>query len=128
MTNQTELVNEREIINETELPFSLKFDRFFSKPVYRKSLDAITIGFFVLVIIGPIIFIFLTILLNIPSIQKEVFNDKLLGDLKWQMMLQSLIVSFIIAAIAVAIDLIIAFPTAIILTRYNFKGKESNFQ
>ena len=116
MTDQTEILKEREISDDLELPFSLKFDRFFSKPIYRKSLDALTIGFFILVIIGPIIFIFLTILLNIPTINKEVFHDELLGDLKWQMMVESLIISFTIAAIAVAIDLVIAFPTAIILT------------
>ncbi|MBD3255130.1 MAG: ABC transporter permease subunit, partial [Candidatus Lokiarchaeota archaeon] len=124
MKTQDQILVKSQDTKEEDLSFSLKFDRFFSKPVYRKSLDAITIGFFILVIIGPIVFIFLTIFLNLPTINKQVFHDELLGDLKWQMILQSLLISFIIAAIAVAIDLIIAFPTAIVLTRYNFKGKE----
>lgn len=109
---------------EPSLSLSLKVDRFFSKPVYRKSLDTITIIFFVLVIIGPIINIFSTIFLNIPSIYSDVFADDLIGDLKWLNILNSLGVSFSVAAIAVAIDIILAFPTSIILTRYNFRGKK----
>ncbi|MFX1452484.1 MAG: ABC transporter permease [Promethearchaeota archaeon] len=124
MKNQKSIQEEEKKLIENELPLSLKFDRYFSQPIYRKSLDAITIGFFLLVIIGPIVFIFLTIFLNIPEINKKVFNDKIVGDLKWQLIVQSLIISFLIAAIAVAIDLVIAFPTAIILTRYEFKGKD----
>ncbi|MGB5911322.1 MAG: ABC transporter permease subunit, partial [Promethearchaeia archaeon] len=109
---------------EIQLPLSLKIERFFSKPIYRKSLDSITIAFFVLVIIGPIINIFSTIFLNIPSISEDVFNDGLIGNLQWLNILNSLGVSFSIAAIAVAIDLVIAFPISIILTRYNFRGKK----
>jgi thiamine transport system permease protein len=109
---------------EPNLPLSLKVDRFFSKPIYRKTLDTITIVFFVLVIIGPIINIFSTIFLNIPSIYHDVFNDELIGDLKWLNIINSLGISFSIAAIAVGIDILIAFPMAIILTRYNFRGKK----
>ncbi|MFX0019919.1 MAG: ABC transporter permease [Promethearchaeota archaeon] len=106
------------------LPLSLKIERFFSKPIYRKSLDSITLAFFALVIIGPIINIFSTIFLNIPSIGEDVFNDALIGNLQWLNILNSLGVSFSIASIAVAVDLIIAFPISIILTRYNFRGKK----
>ncbi|MFX1588109.1 MAG: hypothetical protein ACFFC1_08140, partial [Promethearchaeota archaeon] len=65
------------IVDELKLPFNLKVDRFFSKPIYRKSLDIIVIIFFLLVIIGPVINIFSTILLNIPAINQDVFNDEL---------------------------------------------------
>jgi len=124
MTNQeTALKNPIEPSDE-KLPFSLRFDRFFSKPKYRKTLDSITIIFFALVIIGPIINIFLTIFLNIPAINERVFNDPLLGDLQWLNILNALGASFSIAGLAVAFDLIIAFPTAIILTRYKFRGKK----
>jgi thiamine transport system permease protein len=109
---------------EANLSLSLKIDRFFSKPVYRKGLDTITIIFFILVVIGPIINIFSTIFLNIPSIYSDVFADDLIGDLKWINILNSLGVSFSVAAIAVIIDIILAFPTSIILTRYNFRGKK----
>ena len=124
MNEQTKKVGKGSSKEEETLPLDLKVDRFFSKPVYRKSLDAITLLFFVLVIIGPIINIFLTIFLNIPSINRRVFNDELLGDLQWRNILSALGVSFSIAAIAVMFDLIIAFPTAIILTRYKFKGRK----
>lgn len=117
-------VLEDQELNKLRVPFSLKFDRFFSKPIYRKSLDTITIIFFILVIIGPIINIFSTIFLNIPSIYKDVFNDELIGDLQWMNILKSLGASFSIATIAVIVDIIIALPTAIILTRYDFKGKK----
>jgi thiamine transport system permease protein len=109
---------------ENNLSLSLRIDRFFSKPVYRKTLDTITITFFILVIIGPIINIFSTIFLNIPSIYHNVFADELIGDLQWMNILQSLGVSFTIATVAVIFDIIIAFPVSIILTRYNFRGKK----
>jgi thiamine transport system permease protein len=109
---------------ESNLPLTLKVDRFFSKPIYRKTLDTITIVFFVLVIVGPIINIFSTIFLNIPSIYHDVFNDELIGNLKWLSILNALGVSFSIAAIAVGVDILIAFPMAIILTRYNFRGRK----
>ena len=109
---------------EGNLPISLKIDKFFSKPVYRKSLDAITLIFFALVVIGPIINIFSTIFLNIPAINNDVFNDNLIGNLQWRNILSSLGYSFSIAAIAVGIDILIALPISIILTRYNFRGKK----
>jgi len=115
---------EKAVEEELQLPIGLRIDRFFSKPVYRKSLDTIVILFFGLVIIGPIINIFSTIFLNIPTINRDVFNDELLGNLQWLNILSSLGYSFTIAAIAVGIDIIIAFPISIILTRYNFRGKK----
>ena len=72
------------------MPLSLKIDRFFSKSIYRKSLDSIVIIFFLLVIIGPVINIFSTILLNIPAINQDVFNDELLGNLQWLNILNSI--------------------------------------
>ncbi|MFX1557615.1 MAG: ABC transporter permease [Promethearchaeota archaeon] len=112
------------LAEEDNLPISLKVDRFFSKPIYRKTLDFITIGFFVLVIIGPIINIYSNIFLNIPAINRDVFNDDLIGNLQWLNILKSLGISFSIASIAVAVDIVIAFPISIILTRYNFRGKK----
>ncbi len=117
-------MEEEQFVEELKLPLNLKVDRFFSKSIYRKSLDTIVIIFFILVIIGPIINIFSTILLNIPAINQDVFNDELLGNLQWLNILRSLGYSFTIAAIAVGIDIIIAFPISIILTRYNFRGKK----
>lgn len=117
-------LEEKEITKDLQLPLSLKIDKFFSKPKYRKSLDSIVIIFFILVVIGPIINIFSTIFLNIPAINRAIFNDELLGNLQWINILRSLGYSFTIASIAVGIDIIIAFPISIILTRYNFRGKK----
>ncbi|MFX0006130.1 MAG: ABC transporter permease [Promethearchaeota archaeon] len=111
-------------VEELKLPLSLKLDRFFSKSIYRKSLDTIVIIFFILVIIGPIINIFSTIFFNIAAINEDVFNDSLLGNLQWINILKALGTSFSIASIAVGIDIVIAFPISIILTRYNFRGKK----
>ncbi|MBN1802166.1 MAG: iron ABC transporter permease [Candidatus Lokiarchaeota archaeon] len=117
-------LNKQKKTNGNQLSLSLRVDKLFSKPLYRKILDAITIVFFFLIIIGPIINIFSTIFINTSSIDQTVFNDPLLGDLKWQRILEALGNSFFIATVAVIFDLIIAFPTAIILTRYNFRGKK----
>ncbi|MBY9006910.1 MAG: iron ABC transporter permease [Candidatus Lokiarchaeota archaeon] len=106
------------------LPISLKIDRFFSKPIYRKGLDTSTIIFFLLVIVGPVLYIFFSIFLNIPSINEDVFNDELIGDLQWTIILKSLFNSFSIAGLAVCIGILLAFPISIILTRYNFRGKK----
>jgi len=124
MLKKNQNLKEEYLKEELKLPLSLKIDRFFSKSIYRKSLDTIVIIFFILVIIGPIINIFATILLNIPSINKDVFNNSLLGNLQWLNILSALGYSFSIASIAVGIDIIIAFPISIILTRYNFRGKK----
>jgi thiamine transport system permease protein len=109
---------------ENSLSISLKIDKLFSKPIYRKTLDTITIIFFLLVIVGPVINIFSTLFLNIPAIHNDVFADNLLGNLQWNNILRSLGYSFSIATIAVGADIIIAFPISIILTRYNFRGKK----
>lgn len=109
---------------ENSLSISLKIDKLFSKPIYRKTLDTITIIFFLLVIVGPVINIFSTLFLNIPAIHNDVFADNLLGNLQWKNILRSLGYSFSIATIAVGADIIIAFPISIILTRYNFRGKK----
>lgn len=107
-----------------ELSLTLKLERYFSKPKYRKTLDAVTITFFILVVIGPVINIFSTIFLNLPSIYNDVFADELIGNLQWLNILNSLSVSFTVATVAVIFDIIIAFPVSIILTRYNFRGKK----
>ncbi|MGQ4873129.1 MAG: ABC transporter permease [Promethearchaeia archaeon] len=125
MVQESKLVSKnKDRLIEKKIPLSLRIDRHFSKPIYRKSLDSITIGFFILVIIGPVIYIFLSIFLNIPRIYHDVFNDELLRDLKWRIILNSLLISFSIAALAVLFGLLLAFPISIILTRYNFRGKK----
>src|SRR5271157_1389362 len=57
-----------------------------SKPRYRKISDAVVIGFFVFVIIGPIFNIFSTIITSTNQINSTVFNDPLTGAFQWQLM------------------------------------------
>jgi len=95
-----------------------------SKPRYRKLTDGIVIGFFIFVIIGPIFNIFSTVVVSYWEIQSNVFNDPLTGDLQWQIMGTVLLRSFWIAGLAVLIDVIIGLPMAILLTRFEFRGKQ----
>ena len=95
-----------------------------SKPRYRKISDAVVIGFFVFVIIGPIFNIFSTIITSTNQINSTVFNDPLTGAFQWQLMGSVLLRSFWIAGLAVLIDIIIGIPMAIILTRNEFRGKQ----
>lgn len=101
----------------------LSVERELSKPRYRRLSDILVIGFFIIVIIGPIINIFSTVFLSWGEVQQKVFDDPLTGDLQWKIMQTALLRSFQIAALAVLIDFIIGFPMAIILTRFEFKGK-----
>lgn len=124
---QTEKPIDRQISEKKndlpKLPATLKLEKSLSKPAYRKLLDSVTIIFFIFVIMGPVAYIFSNTFLNIPVINNKVFHDALIGNLQWRLITKALGYSFGIAAIAVVIGIIIAFPTAIILTRYNFKGK-----
>ena len=101
----------------------LKVEKELSKPRYRKITDGLVIGFFIFVIVGPIINIFSTVIVSFGEIEANVFNDPLTGDLQWQIMGTVLLRSFWIAALAVLIDVIIGLPMAILLTRFEFRGK-----
>ncbi len=101
----------------------LKVEKELSKPRYRKIFDCFIIGFFIFVIVGPIFNIFSTVFLSFEEIQSSVFNDSLIGDLQWQIMGTVLLRSFWIAGFAVLIDVIIGLPMAILLTRFEFRGK-----
>lgn len=101
----------------------LNVEKELSKSRYRKLADAIVIGFFIFVIIGPIFNIFSTVIISWGQIQSTVFNDPLIGDLQWEIMGTVLLRSFWIAGLAVLIDIIIGLPMAILLTRFEFRGK-----
>ncbi|MHA1733068.1 MAG: ABC transporter permease [Promethearchaeota archaeon] len=101
----------------------LNVEKELSKKRYRVLSDALVVGFFVLVVMGPIVNIFSTVFSSFGEIRSKVFDDPLTGDLQWQLMLAALSRSFQIAALAVVVDFIIGFPMAIILTRFEFRGK-----
>nr|MDO8109298.1 iron ABC transporter permease [Candidatus Sigynarchaeota archaeon] len=102
----------------------LKIEKFFSKPRYRIALDATTIGFFLFLIIGPLISIIFSVIAKWSEIYTSVFADPITNDVQWQIMGTVLGRSFQIAAIATLIDLALGLPMAFILTRYEFKGKK----
>ena len=97
--------------------FLLKFEDHFSKKGYRIALDILVLTFFILIIAAPIINIISNVIDNVGEIRNRLFNDELLGNSQWMMMLRAIWESFSVAFIAVAIDILIAFPIAIILTR-----------
>ncbi|MBN2157469.1 MAG: ABC transporter permease subunit [Candidatus Lokiarchaeota archaeon] len=104
--------------------FLLKLEEHFSKRRYKILLNIIVIGFFILIITAPIINIISNVIDNVGDIRMRLFHDELLGNSQWQMMRSALLESFLVAFIAVFIDLLIAFPIAMILTRGNFIGRK----
>lgn len=105
-------------------PVLLKMEQHFSKRVYKTFLDILVLSFFILIIAAPIINIISNVIDNIGEIRDRLFIDELLGNSQWVMMVKALWESFFVAFIAVIIDILIAFPIAMILTRGNFFGKK----
>ncbi|GAB4330430.1 MAG: hypothetical protein Kow0069_38040 [Promethearchaeota archaeon] len=101
----------------------LSLEKALSKPRYRKLSDALVVGFFVVVVLGPVINIFTTVFSSIGEVRSQVFDDPLTGDYQWRLMVGALARSFQIAALAVAIDFLVGFPMAILLARFEFRGK-----
>jgi thiamine transport system permease protein len=101
----------------------LRLEKYFSKDKFRIALDTSTIGFFLFLIIGPLISLVGIVVLNWASISTTVFDDPITGGVQWQIMGTVLGRSFEIAAIATGIDLVLGLPMALILTRYEFRGK-----
>ncbi len=95
----------------------------FSKKGYKIALDVIVLGFFIMIITAPIINIISNVIDNVGEIRERLFYDELLGNSQWIMILRSLWQSFSVAFIAVFIDILIAFPIALILTRGDFFGR-----
>jgi thiamine transport system permease protein len=102
----------------------LRLEKYFSKDKFRIALDTGTIGFFLFLIIGPLVSLVGSVLLNWASISTTVFNDPITEDVQWQIMGTVLGRSFEIAGIATGIDLVLGLPMALILTRYEFRGKK----
>ncbi len=102
----------------------LKLEEYFSKRGYKIALDVVILVFFVLIIAAPIINIISNVIDNVGEIRIRLFDDELLGNSQWIMILRSLWESFSVAFIAVIIDIVIAFPIALILTRGNFFGRK----
>ena len=102
----------------------LNLENELSQKKYKITLEIFVLGFFSLVILAPIINIVSNVVDNVGQIRSRLFEDELLGDLQWKDMQIALWESFLIAIIAVFIDILIGFPIAILLTRGDFPGKK----
>ncbi|MHA1683145.1 MAG: ABC transporter permease [Promethearchaeota archaeon] len=111
-------------INPPKLTLLLKLENFFSKRKYRIALDTGTIGFFLFLIIGPLVMIVATVVINWGEINTVLFHDPISDDVQGRILFTALGRSFLISALATGLDLLIGLPMAFILTRYNFKGKK----
>ncbi len=124
MSNTIEIELESEYGREIhKKPFGLRIEEEFSKKPYKVLLELITIGFFIIIIIAPIINLFSNVIDNTASIRSRLFEDELMGNLGWQDIKVSLWHSFSIAFLAVLLDIVIGFPIALLLARSDFRGK-----
>jgi thiamine transport system permease protein len=95
---------------------------------YRTLGEALVLLFLFVFIIGPPLSIFLMVLRNWGEIYTTVFADPFFieigqGALRWEMISTALVRSLEIATIVTIIDALIGLPMALILARYEFKGK-----
>ncbi|MHA1302974.1 MAG: ABC transporter permease [Candidatus Heimdallarchaeaceae archaeon] len=102
----------------------LTIEKWLSKDTVLLIGKILTIGIFILIILGPIFYLLLQIILNWSDINSKVFNDPILGNEAFKMMMRSIGLSFKVAAIVTVFDLIVGIPIAWILARYDFRGKK----
>ncbi len=101
----------------------VRIERFLSARRFRVLSDFLALSFFLIVVIGPTIYVFFTVL-DWNTIHTWVFADPFTGNTRWLMMLRALTVSFEIAGVATIVDIIIGLPMALILARYQFRYKK----
>jgi thiamine transport system permease protein len=105
-----------QLTKKIEKGLSSRFARIFG--------DTFTIVFFILIIIVPILYIFTFVGTQWNSIYTNLFNHPITGDGQWFDLTTALARSFEIAGIVTVIDVLIGLPMALILARYNFRGKK----
>ncbi len=101
----------------------LATEKWLSKKGVLSAGKVFTVGIFILLVLGPILYLLLQIIISWKDINATVFNDPILGNEAFLMMLNSIGLSLKIAAIVTVFDIIIGVPIAWILARYNFRGK-----
>jgi len=87
------------------------------------AFDALALAFFFMMILMPTIYLLTYVLPSWDEIRFFVFENPVAGDVRWRRMLGAIGLSFQIAAISTAIDLLVGIPIALLLARYDFKGK-----
>jgi len=101
----------------------VSIERLLSGGRFRLLGDLLTLSFFLIIVIGPTVYVFFTVL-DWNTIHTWVFADPFTGDTRWQMMRSALALSFEIAGVATIVDIIIGLPMALILARYQFRYKK----
>ena len=101
----------------------LSAEKWLSKDNVLTVGKVLTVVIFILIVLGPIIYLLFQILLSWGEINETVFNDPILGNEAFLIMLKSIGLSLKVAAIVTVFDIIVGIPIAWILARYNFRGK-----
>ena len=101
----------------------LKAENWLSKKNVLSVGKIITVLIFVLIVLGPILYLLLQILINWKEINTTVFNDPILGNEAFLMMMRSIGLSLQVAAVVTVFDILVGVPIAWILARYEFRGK-----
>ena len=100
-----------------------QLERLLSRPTFRKLWDGLALLLFVLFVLAPSIYVFTYVFTEWGEIYRRVFSDPIVGDTYWRSMLRAMGLSLQIAAAATLIDVIIGLPMALLLARYEFRGK-----
>ena len=101
-----------------------RLEKALSNRMLCRICDGISLAFFAVVILLPTIYVFSYVFTGWEKIFESIFADPIAGSIRWESMKQSIILSFEIAAAATLIDIAIGLPMAVILARYEFRGKE----
>ncbi|MFB0543418.1 MAG: ABC transporter permease [Candidatus Bathyarchaeia archaeon] len=106
----------------------VRLERRLSGRRYRALGDALTLLFLLVFVVGPPLSLFPSVLRSWGEVYTTVFADPFFseigrGALRWDMIRTALLRSFEIAAIVTVIDILIGLPMALILARYDFRGK-----
>ncbi|TFF87849.1 MAG: iron ABC transporter permease, partial [Promethearchaeota archaeon] len=101
-----------------------KLDKTLSTKKARKIGDAISLIIFLLIIIVPILYVFTYVFQEWHDVSRWIFNNPVSGNTRFANMGIALMRSLMISGITVIIDILIGLPMAIILVKYNFKGKK----
>jgi len=106
-----------------------RLEKNLSRGVFRKTAYALSVAFLLIVVVGPTIHILTFMVKSWRETFTWIFSDPFLkevgkGAQKWFMMRTALIRSFQIAAITTLVDVVAGLPMAVILARYEFKGKK----
>ncbi len=120
-TEKTEI--EFESFQREKLDRIGRFERNISSEKVRKLSDGIFLAIFFAFFIIPIFYIFIWSLFNWNAINFAIFNNPISGATRASDIGISLLRSLFVASVVVLADIIIGIPMAIILARYEFRGK-----